>query len=63
MQMCDLIGDVEQRNALKDTIKRNCRDWLDDEYANRGYDKYEGARIGSHYIDATDTSVVETVEN
>lgn len=50
MQMCDLIGDVEQRKALKDTIKRITRDWLDDEYANRGYDKWEGSRKGSRYV-------------
>lgn len=42
MQMCDLIGDVEQRKALKDTIKRTCRDWLDDMYQEAGYDKWGG---------------------
>ena len=42
MQMCDLIGDVEQRKALKDTIKRISRDWLDDLYEESGYDKFTG---------------------
>lgn len=43
MQMCDLIGDVEQRKALKDTIKRITRDWLDAEYTDAGYDRFGGA--------------------
>jgi len=42
MQMCDLIGDTQQRKALKDTIKQNCRDWLDDEYTDAGYDRFGG---------------------
>lgn len=42
MQMCDLIGDIEQRKALKDTIKRIGRDWLDDLYQESGYDKFTG---------------------
>lgn len=42
MQMCDLIGDVEQRKALKDTIKQISRTWLDDLYEQSGYDKYTG---------------------
>jgi len=62
MQMCDLIGDVEQRKALKDTIKRITRDWIDDEYSSRGYDKWEGARVGSSFIDATDDGVIKTLE-
>lgn len=52
MQMCDLIGDAEQRKALKDTIKQHCRNWLDEEYANHGYDKYEGAKEGVKTIPA-----------
>lgn len=44
MQMCDLIGDVEQRKALKDTIKKLTRDWLDDLYTDSGYDKWDGPR-------------------
>lgn len=44
MQMCDLTGDQEQRKALKDTIKRTSRDWLDDLYEQSGYDKFEGKR-------------------
>lgn len=46
MQMCDLIGDVSQRKALKDTIKQITRDWLDDEYTEAGYDKYDGIKPG-----------------
>ena len=42
MQMCDLTGDMEQRKALKDTIKRTGRDWLDDLYRDSGYDKWTG---------------------
>lgn len=42
MQMCDLIGDVEQRKALKDTIKSISREWLDDRYTQSGYDKWTG---------------------
>lgn len=41
MQMCDLIGDVEQRNALKSTIKQISREWLDENYRIAGYDKHE----------------------
>ena len=44
MQMCDLIGDIEQRKALKDTIKQISRDWLDDLYDQSGYDKYTGLK-------------------
>lgn len=43
MQMCDLIGDVAQRKALKDTIKQISRDWLDTEYEDAGYDRFGGA--------------------
>lgn len=42
MQMCDLIGDVEQRTALKHTIKQIAREWLDDIYRNSGYDPFTG---------------------
>lgn len=42
MQMCDLTGDLEQRKALKDTIKKTSRDWLDDVYSDSGYEKYTG---------------------
>jgi hypothetical protein len=64
MQMCDLIGDVEQRSALKSTIKQITREWLDNEYDNRGYDKWTGQRKGSHYIDATESgdAVIHTIE-
>lgn len=43
MQMCDLIGDTKQRKALQDTIKEICRDWMDAEYVDAGYDRYGGA--------------------
>lgn len=42
MQMCDLTGDLEQRKALKDTIKQISRDWLDGLYEDSGYDKWTG---------------------
>ena len=42
MEMCDLIGDKEQRTALKSEIKRHCRSWLDDNYFSSGYDKFTG---------------------
>lgn len=44
MQMCDLTGDIEQRKALKDTIKQLSRDWLDGIYESSGYDKYTGIK-------------------
>jgi hypothetical protein len=50
MQMCDLIGDPDQRRALKDTIKRICRDWLDSEYSVAGYDKFTGIQPGAYII-------------
>lgn len=46
MQMCDLLGDVEQRRALKSTIKQITREWLDSEYDLLGYDKWAGIREG-----------------
>lgn len=58
MQMCDLIGDLEQKNALKNTIKNICREWLDTEYESTGYDRWTGAKVGSRYIDAADSNVV-----
>ena len=42
MQMCDLMGDQEQRQALKSEIKQRCREWLDSEYEMAGYDRFEG---------------------
>lgn len=44
MQMCDLIGDVEQRAALKSTIKQLTREWLDNLYEDSGYDKQTGKK-------------------
>lgn len=42
MQICDLTGDVEQRKALKDTIKQTTRRWLDNAFMDRGYTMYVG---------------------
>lgn len=44
MQMCDLTGDIEQRKALKDTIKNLTREWLDNLYEDSGYDKWTGIK-------------------
>ena len=52
MQMCDLIGDVQQRKALKDTIKRITREWLDSRYENLGYDRWQGTRPGIRTVKA-----------
>lgn len=47
MQMLELNGDVEQRNALKQETKWRCRDWLDDIYRESGYDQQvDGLRDG-----------------
>lgn len=37
MQMFELIGDVEQRNALKQETKWRSREWLDSLYSLSGY--------------------------
>lgn len=39
MQMCDLMGDREQREALKSEIKQRARRWLTNLYEESGYDK------------------------
>lgn len=36
MEMCELNGDVEQRNALKRQIKQITRGWLRDQYSDAG---------------------------
>lgn len=41
MQMFELNGDVEQRNALKQETKWRCREWLDALYSDSGYEFYE----------------------
>ena len=45
MQMADLMGDTAQREAVKRTIKRESRDWLDGIYNEAGYKEagYDGA--------------------
>lgn len=40
MQMLELNGDVEQRNALKQETKWRCRSWLDTRYEQGGYVNY-----------------------
>lgn len=37
MQMADLMGDTAQREAVKRTIKRESRDWLNGIYEEAGY--------------------------
>lgn len=44
MQMCDLTGDLEQRSALKSTIKQVSREWLDNLYEDAGYERFTGIR-------------------
>lgn len=41
MQMFELNGDVEQRNALKQTFKWQARQWLDSLYHESGYRNHE----------------------
>lgn len=38
MQMCELMGDKEQREALKREIKDRARRWLDFRYECAGYE-------------------------
>ena len=53
MGMCDLNGDVEQREAQKRTIKMKCREWLDSIYEEAGYKHSGGSK---HPILAGDTT-------
>lgn len=39
MQLFELNGDVEQRNALKQETKWRCREWLDALYEDSGYSR------------------------
>lgn len=41
MQVFELNGDVEQRNALKQETKWRCREWLDEIYRDSGYVMHE----------------------
>ena len=41
MQMFELNGDVEQRNAQKQEFKWKARAWLDDIYAGSGYKNHQ----------------------
>lgn len=50
MQMCDLIGDTQQRAALKSTIKNICREWLDNMYSESGYDRWTGLQSDADVI-------------
>jgi len=40
MHLCELDSDKEHREALKSDIKMRCRQWLNDQYDNAGYQKY-----------------------
>ncbi len=51
MQMCDLTGDPVQRKALKDSIKRICREWMNSELASAGYERYQGIQDNARVID------------
>lgn len=46
MQMYELNGDVEQRNALKNETKNRSREWLDSLYEEAGYDRWTGVQEG-----------------
>lgn len=37
MQICDIMGDSTQRDAVKAEIKQRTRSWLDDGYYTLGY--------------------------
>jgi hypothetical protein len=54
MQMCELNGDVEQREALKRTIKQITKDWLHDLYREAGYN-----RFGEQLTDQVKPVVIE----
>lgn len=41
MQMFELNGDIEQRNALKQEFKWRARAWLDNLYADSGYRDFQ----------------------
>jgi len=41
MQMFELNGDVEQRNALKQEFKWRARAWLDNLYKDSGYRDFQ----------------------
>lgn len=40
MQMCELNGDAEQREALKRTLKQITKDWLHGHYEDAGYNRW-----------------------
>lgn len=56
MRMCDLTGDIEQRTALKSTIKIEARTWLDDLYTQAGY--YEQTETVKNPVPALDNSPI-----
>lgn len=41
LHLVDLVGDKEQRDALKSEVKLRCRGWLDDEYWSSGYQNHQ----------------------
>lgn len=51
MQMCELNGDIEQREALKRTIKNTSRNWLDRIYEEAGYSNYKDLQPAHPIID------------
>jgi len=63
MQMCDLIGDQEQRKALKDTIKGISREWLDGIYSDSGYEKWTGIAGGVRPVVIQETVFVKLSED
>lgn len=51
MQLAELTGDREQREALKAELKYRCRDWLNDLYSVAGYDQATGATPAANIIE------------
>ena len=53
MQMCELMGDSVQREALKQEIKSRSRFWLDELYKWSGYDTFAGIAEYARLIEDT----------
>lgn len=53
MRMCELNGDIEQREALKRTIKEISRGWLDGIYEEAGYSNYKEIEPKNPIINGT----------
>lgn len=41
----DLNSDKEYREHVKSEIKMRCRDWLNDQYDNAGYEEYKAKSL------------------